>query len=95
MSRRRGYFFKSYKEYKVYLLDNGLLLFYNVDKNAIKNEDKALRIQLDETLRLNKESRKNEQEQFVIRLHGKSAVHLQAFENDAWVDELTNLRIKR
>ena len=73
MARRHGFFFKTYKEYSVYLLDNGLLLFFSLDG---KGEDKSLHIQLDETLRLKTDSCRNGKENFTVRVHGKSAVTL-------------------
>lgn len=52
IKRKRGIVFKSYKEYEMFLLQNGMLLFYriNVDSKNYGQEKKSLRMQLDETL---------------------------------------------
>lgn len=54
VKRRKGVIFKKYKDYELYLLQNGMLLFFTLDTKS-KNyggESKGMRMQLDETLRV-------------------------------------------
>lgn len=52
VKRKQGMLIKSFKEYEMYLLQNGLILFYNVDENSkdFLQEKKSLRLQIDETM---------------------------------------------
>lgn len=46
VKRKQGMLIKSFKEYEMYLLQNGLILFYNVDENSkdFLQEKKSLRL---------------------------------------------------
>jgi len=52
VKRRQGLLLKSYNEYEMYLLQSGLILFYNVDEKSKSylQEKKSLRLQIDETM---------------------------------------------
>ena len=36
MKKRKGYLFKIYKAFRVFLLDNGMILFYTLTPNSKK-----------------------------------------------------------
>jgi hypothetical protein len=46
MKRLQGLIFKKYKEYEVFLLENGMILFYSADikSKTYENEIKNLRL---------------------------------------------------
>lgn len=52
VKRRHGKIIKSYKLYEMYLLQNGLILFYDLDENSktYLKEKTTLRLQIDETM---------------------------------------------
>ena len=52
VKRRQGLLLKSYNEFEMYLLQSGLILFYNVDEKSKSylQEKKSLRLQIDETM---------------------------------------------
>ena len=88
LGRRHGLIFRSYRSYTAHLLDNGLMLFYQDEK-----EDKAMRLELDSSLRLTDQVR-GKTERFTLRI-GKTAVHLEGALEEQWVEAIVNLRIKK
>lgn len=54
VKKRKGYWFKNYKPYRAFLLDNGMIILYTLTLNSKKfgKESDKHRIQLDETLRI-------------------------------------------
>jgi len=55
MYKRKGLLIAKYKEFEIFLLSNGLLLFYTLTENSKKYglESRSHRIQLDESLKIN------------------------------------------
>ena len=54
MYKRKGKVLTKYKEFEIFLLSNGLLLFYTLTENSKKygQESRSHRIQLDETMKI-------------------------------------------
>ena len=52
--KRKGYVLTQYKEFEIFLLSNGLLLFYTLTENSKKygQESRLHRIQLDESMKI-------------------------------------------
>ena len=54
MKKRKGFIFKSYKEFEIFLMKNGFILFYTLTESSKKygQESTYHRLQLDETMRI-------------------------------------------
>ena len=52
VKKRQGLMFKSYKQWEMFLLKNGMILFYSTDESSksFQQEKKAMRLQIDETM---------------------------------------------
>ena len=108
LSKRKGYVFKSYKEFECFLLDNGMILFYTQTPQSKKygQESQVHRMQLDETVRIESEQRttikvvsnkmtlaKNVT-RFTLRI-GRTWTQLQADTELDWVDAIKNFKFKK
>lgn len=91
LSKRIGRVFKAFKEFEVFLLDTGFILFYNpcTDMSEMFMESEGHRIELDETVRIediNKISPMGDDEitKFTIKV-GRQSMHLESLTEDGWV----------
>ena len=101
LSKRKGLIFKAYKEFEVFLLSNGMILFYTQTEKSKKfgQESVIHRMHLDETIRIedvqketvkvkNKNITRNVT-RFTIRM-GKTSVRLESETSDNWVNVIQN-----
>ena len=95
LRKRKGILIKNYKLFHVFLLENGLIIFYTVTAKSKKygKESRRHRIQLDESLRIEdiqkvgKKGQEPTQVRFTIRI-GKTRTRLESKISHQWVEAL-------
>jgi hypothetical protein len=108
LSKKKGFLIKSFKSFEVYMLENGVILFYTrtVSSTKFGKESSSHRIYLDETIRIedidknkikvkdsNGQDLKIECTRFTVVI-GNKKTRLESLSSEDWVNFISTFKFK-